>query len=187
MAAIIRGIFGAAANRAGQPLLKVAVSGRREGHQVISVWVKATNEGGAAITIDTLSSWVRAKRGRDGIAPVAFSSGPEPPSVWKVTPQQSGLRRSMSDAIGGWRVRASIALRSSPAPGRAPTAEVRSSIASQSATPPAAGADYRDVAEETEASCHINPIISLHLSSRSSKPTDDMILETSNDAYQDSP
>ncbi len=79
VAAIIRGIFGAAANRAGQPRLKVTVWGTRESAGVLSIWVKATNDGGAAITIDTVSSWVRAKRGRDGIAPVVFSSGPKPP------------------------------------------------------------------------------------------------------------
>ena len=79
VAAIIRGIFGAAAHRAGQPRLKVIVWGTRESVGVLSIWVKATNEGGAAITIDTVSSWVRARRGRGGIASVAFGSGPTPP------------------------------------------------------------------------------------------------------------
>lgn len=78
IAAIARGIR-ALVPSGPRPKLKVGVAGRRETNNTLWVWARVTNEGGASITIDTVSSWVRASRGRRGIEPVEFNSGPNPP------------------------------------------------------------------------------------------------------------
>lgn len=76
--AIARGIR-ALAPSGPRPKLKVAVAGHRETNKTLRVWARVTNEGGASITIDTVSSWVRASRGRHGMAPIEYKSGPKPP------------------------------------------------------------------------------------------------------------
>ncbi len=78
IAAVARGIAAVATNRAGRPKLKVTVAGARESNGALFIWVRATNEGGAAITIDTVSSFVKGKAYRD-IESVDFSSGPKLP------------------------------------------------------------------------------------------------------------
>jgi hypothetical protein len=79
IAAIARGIIRALAPSGPQPKLRVAVAGHRETNNTLWVWARVTNEGGASITIDTVSSWIRASRGRHGIEPVEYKSGPKPP------------------------------------------------------------------------------------------------------------
>jgi hypothetical protein len=71
--ATLRGLLGV---RAIRPKLKVVVAGHRESDRILWVWVRATNEGGAAITIDTVSSWVK---GPGHIEKIKFKSGPRVP------------------------------------------------------------------------------------------------------------
>jgi hypothetical protein len=78
VAAIIRGIFGVAAKHSPQPKLKLWVNGNRL-NGILYVYMRVTNEGGAAVTIDHISSWVRADRGNQNITEVIFKSGPKPP------------------------------------------------------------------------------------------------------------
>lgn len=78
IAAIVRSIR-ALSPSGPRPKLKVTVAGLRKTNNTLWVWARVTNEGGASMTIDTVSSWVRASRGRRGIKPVEFKSGPKPP------------------------------------------------------------------------------------------------------------
>jgi hypothetical protein len=81
IAAIVRGIRApAAAAIRPQPKLNVTVHATRESAvMAIFLSAKVTNEGDASITIDEVSSHIRASRGRHGIHSVKFKSDPVPP------------------------------------------------------------------------------------------------------------
>ncbi|QBS44383.1 hypothetical protein DMB37_34165 [Nocardia sp. CS682] len=78
IAAIARGIQTLLPG-APQPKLRLSVAGHREGTETLVVWARVTNEGGAPITVDTVSCHVRAGRFSGPLIPLTFRSRPKPP------------------------------------------------------------------------------------------------------------
>ena len=82
----------------------MSVAGHVEDGSALYAWVKATNDGGAAMTIDTLSVHVRGRRPHE-IEAVRFRSGPRLPlrlesyssAEWTSMIKVAGRRQWMAD------------------------------------------------------------------------------------------